>query len=398
MNVSKRVSLVPSSPIRKLVPLADAAKKLGKKVYHLNIGQPDILTPSVFFDAISQHREPVLKYTHSQGDPNLIRAIQQYFLQDGIHFDFEDIIVTTGGSEALIFALTTVADPYDEILIPEPFYANTGSFMNQTSIVPIPVPTKAETAFHLPTKDEFESKITPKTKAILLTNPNNPSGAVLTKQELDMVTALCIKHQLFLIVDEVYRKFAFDGNESISIGHIEEAKEVAIIIDSVSKRYSSCGARIGSVQSRNKLVMSSILKLAQARLSVSTVDQIGAAKLYEMGDAYIEDVRQEYLRRRDIIVKHLLQIPGVRYEIPEGSFYMILGLPVLDAEDFTKWLLTDFDLNNETVMLAPAKDFYRTPGAGLNQVRLAYMLNCNELEKAMEILKQGLQVYQSLKK
>lgn len=394
MNISKRAQNVPSSPIRKLVPFADQAKKKGIKVYHLNIGQPDIQTPPVFFDAIEKHRESVLKYTHSQGDPNLVKAIQQYFHQDGIHFDFEDIIVTTGGSEALTFALTAIADPYDEVLIPEPFYANTGSFMNQTSIIPIPVPTSPVDGFHLPCKAEFVKRITPKTKAIVLTNPNNPTGAVLRREELERVVDICIEHQLFLIVDEVYRKFAFDDLESISVGHIARANEHAIIIDSVSKRYSSCGARIGSVQSHNKQVMKAILKLAQARLSVSTVDQIGAAKLYELGDDYVRSVKDEYQRRRDIVVKYLHEIPNISFKIPEGAFYMTLSLPVEDAEEFTKWLLTDFSYQNETVMLAPAKDFYRTPGSGVDQVRLAYVLNCEELEKAMNILKEGLLAYQ----
>ena len=375
------------------MPFADQAKKQGIKVYHLNIGQPDIETPSIFFDTIEKHREKVLKYTHSQGDPTLVKAIQRYFNADGIPFEMEDIIVTTGGSEALIFALTAIADPEDEVLSPEPFYANTGSFMNQTSIHPVPVTTDALDGFHLPSKAAFEAKLTNKTRAVLLTNPNNPTGAVLSKAELEMVIDFCLEHQIYLIVDEVYRKFAFDHRESISVGHFDKAKEIAIIIDSVSKRYSSCGARIGSVQSRNKNLMKAIMKLAQARLSVSTIDQIGAAKLYELGDEYIQTVKDEYERRRDIVVKYLKMIPSISFKIPEGAFYMTLSLPVEDAEVFTKWLLTDFSYQGETVMLAPAKDFYRSPELGINQVRLAYVLNCEELEKAMDILKRGLETY-----
>ncbi len=392
MNLSKRILDLQESPIRKLMPLAIQAKRLGKTVYHLNIGQPDIQTPAVFFEAIANNQEKVLKYAHSAGEPELIKSIQAYFRKDGIDFDEDEIIITNGGSEALIFTAIALCDPGDEIIIPEPFYTNYNGFMRQTDVKVVPITTMAKNGFRLPSKSEIESLITPKTKAILFSNPGNPTGVVYSETEIKLLAEIALEHQLFVISDEVYRKIVFDGEESISIGSIKGIEDRAIIIESVSKRYSSCGARIGSVQSKNKTLMQQILKLAQSRLCVSTINQIGAAALYQLDDDYVESVRIEYETRRNVVMAGLKEM-GVASEVPKGAFYQIVKLPVKDAEKFVRWLLTDFDVDNETVMLAPAEDFYATKGYGKNEVRIAYVLEAKLLKRAMEILKLGLEKY-----
>ncbi len=393
MNFSKRILDLQESPIRKLMPLAIQAKLSGKTVYHLNIGQPDIPTPAVFFEAIASHQHKVLRYAPSAGEPELIKSIQAYFYKDGIYFDEDEIIVTNGGSEALIFTAIALCDPGDEIIIPEPFYTNYNGFMMQTDVKVVPITTRAKNGFHLPSKSEIESLITPRTKAILFSNPGNPTGVVYSKKELQMLAEIALGHQLFLISDEVYRKIVFDGEECVSIGSIKGIEDRAIIIESVSKRYSSCGARIGSVQSKNKALMSQILKLAQSRLCVSTINQIGATALYKLDDDYVETVRKEYEERRNVVLAGLANIPGVFCEVPKGAFYQIVTLPIKDAEHFISWMLTDFDVDNETVMLAPAEDFYATKALVKNEVRIAYVLEAKLLKRAMEILKLALEKY-----
>ncbi|MDD3123700.1 MAG: pyridoxal phosphate-dependent aminotransferase [Candidatus Izemoplasmatales bacterium] len=393
MNLSKRINEMQASPIRKLVPLAIEAKARGIKVYHLNIGQPDIKTPQVFFDAIKNHKDKVVGYALSPGDPNLIQAIRRFFERDGIHFDSDEIVITNGGSEAIMFAMQAICDPGDEVLIPEPFYTNYNSFLKETGVKIVPITTMATNGFHLPSSNEIESLITPKTKAILFSNPGNPTGTVLTWDELERLKEVALKYDLFLISDEVYRKLVFDHEITHSLGSLKGIDNNAIIIESVSKRYSTCGARIGSIQSKNKELMHQVVKLAQARLSVSTLDQIGATALYDLDDSYIDSIRMEYEKRRDIVISELSQIPNIKFETPKGAFYIIITLPVNDAENFVKWMLTDFELNKETVMLAPAEDFYANKNLGKRQVRIAYVLESTQLKKAMIVFKEGIQKY-----
>lgn len=398
MNLSKRVSAMQASPIRKLIPLAQQAKKRGIHVYHLNIGQPDIETPKVFFDAITHENIKILKYALSQGEPELIHSIQNYFMKDGIRFEDDEIIVTNGGSEALIFALTAICDVGDEILVPEPFYTNYNSFVQQTGVIARPITTSPSTGFHLPGYEEIVSRITPKTKLILFSNPGNPTGTVYTIEELEMLKRIALEKDLFLISDEVYRKLVFDGEVAPSLGIIQGIEDRAVIIESVSKRYSSCGARIGSVQSKNKELMKHILKLAQARLSVSTINQIGATQLYLLDDDNVAATRDEYQKRRDIVLSELRQIPGLQFETPKGAFYIIVTLPVQDAEEYVKWMLSEYNYKGETVMLAPAEDFYVNKVLGKSQVRIAYVLESVQLKKAMQIVKYSLIEYAKVTK
>jgi len=393
MKLSKRIVAMQASPVRKLVPYALRAKAAGKKVYHLNIGQPDIPTPPVFMDAIHDYDTTVIKYSYSQGEPLLIDAIRDYFARDDIHFDPEDILITNGGSEAVTFATIAICDPDDEILVPEPFYTNYNGFTGEVNAKIVPITTKAEDGFHLPSKAAIEALITPRTKAILFSNPGNPTGTILTTAEMEMVAAIAKEHDLFIISDEVYRGMAFDGLAAKSMASIHGIDDRLIVLESVSKRYSACGARIGAICSHNKQLTANILKLCQARLCVATLEQIGATALYQLPQSYIDDVRDEYQARRDIVYTALNNIDGVVVERPTGAFYMVVKLPVDDAEAFIIWMLEHFDDNGETIMLAPAEGFYATPGLGKDEARIAYVLNTTDMARAMEILKRGLIAY-----
>jgi len=395
MRLSKRIQGMQESPVRKLVPIATKVKKQGKKVLHLNIGQPDIKTPKVFMEAINNYDTSVIKYSFSQGEPVLINAIQQYFARDDIHFGEDEILITNGGSEALTFITIALCDPGDEILVPEPFYTNYNGFTSEVNVKIKPITTKAEDGFHLPSKEEIVKLITPKTKAILFSNPGNPTGAIMTQDELEMIAEIAMEHDIYVISDEVYRGFAFDGLEGISMGSIKQASDRVIIVESVSKRYSACGARIGSIASKNKPLIQNILKLCQARLCVATLEQIGAAALYDLPDAYTEEIKQEYQARRDIVYSTLQNIPGIVCEKPTGAFYVVVKLPVANAEEFVIWMLEEFELDGETIMLAPAEGFYATEGLGIDEVRIAYVLNTKDMERAMHILEKGLQKYNS---
>ncbi len=393
MKLSKRVLDMQESPVRKLVPIATRVKKQGKKVYHLNIGQPDIPTPKVFIEAINNYDTSVIKYSFSQGEPVLINAIRDYFERDNIHFDEDEILITNGGSEALTFTTISICDPGDEILVPEPFYTNYNGFTGGVNVSIKPITTKAEEGFHLPSKEEITKLITPKTKAILFSNPGNPTGTILTLKEMEMLADIALENDLYIISDEVYRGFAFDGLKGISMGSIKRVQDRTILIESVSKRYSACGARIGSIASKNKVLIKNILKLCQARLCVATLEQVGAAALYQLPDSYTDEIRKEYQARRDIVYKTLQEIPGVVCEKPTGAFYVVVQLPVDDAEEFVIWMLEEFELDGETIMLSPAEGFYATPGLGKNEVRIAYVLNTDTMAHAMNILKEGLKAY-----
>lgn len=393
LKFSERAEKMQASPIRKLAPLATAAKKKGKKVYHLNIGQPDIHTPELFFDAIRKFDQKVLSYSDSQGIPPTINSFREYYASWGINFEEKDIIVTNGGSEAIMFAIMAVADHGDEILIPEPFYTNYNGFSSVAGVKVVPFLTKAEEGFHLPSKDIIEKSITPKTRAILLSNPGNPTGVVYTKKELTTIGEIAKQYDLFIIADEVYREFVYDGLEYTSFMQIPEIEDRVIIIDSISKRYSACGARVGLVASKNNDLMALILKFCQSRLCVATLDQIGAAALINTPKEYFDEVLKEYQTRRDVVYNALKSIPGVVCKKPTGAFYVVVKLPVENAEDFVKFLLNDFDVDNETLMMAPAEGFYATPGLGRNEVRISYCLNTDDLKKAMNILDKGLQAY-----
>ncbi len=393
MNLSKRIMGMQESPIRKLVPFAENAKKQGKKVYHLNIGQPDIETPENFMEAVRKFDEKVLKYTFSQGIPELIDAISTYYKKYDMRFDKDEILITNGGSEALLFALIALCDDGDEIIVPEPFYTNYNGFSTAVGVNVVSITTHASKGFHLPSKEVIQKAITPRTKAILLSNPGNPTGVVYTKEEVKLIAEIAKESNLFIIADEVYREFVYDNLEYTSFGNISGIEDRVVIVDSVSKRFSACGARIGAVISKNKDLMKQILKLCQGRLCCPTLDQVGAVELYNVTDEYFNTVLQEYEKRRNIVHKALAAIPGVICEKPTGAFYVIVKLPVVDAEEFVIWLLNDFDLNGETVMLAPAEGFYGTPGLGKDEARIAYILNEDDLRKSMEILKVALEKY-----
>lgn len=397
MNLSKRIKSVPTSTIMELLTLSAKAKKSGKKVYHLNIGQPDIKTPKGFYKAIREFKGEILEYSLSEGLPELIESIKKYYEDYNIQFDNDEIIITNGGSEALLFTMLTICDDGDNILVPEPFYSNYYNFSKSVGVNINPITTLAENGFHLPNKEEIVSKIDNKTKAILFSNPGNPTGVVYTKEEINMLADIAIEHNLWIIADEVYREFIYEG-EYTSLGNIEKVKDRVIIVDSVSKRYSACGARIGCVASKSKDYIKAILKLCQARLSVPTLEQLGAIELYNTDNSYLKDVNEEYRKRRDVLYDELIKVPGVICEKPTGAFYIVAKLPVENADDFTKWLLSDFDVDGETVMPCPAEGFYMTPGLGVDEIRLAYVLNSNDLSKAARLLKEGLETYLKLNK
>ncbi|WP_046758805.1 pyridoxal phosphate-dependent aminotransferase [Kordia jejudonensis] len=392
-TISNKGIAMPQSPIRKLVPYAEKAYKQGKTVFHLNIGQPDIKTPQVALDAVKVHSLDVLAYTKSDGSEEYRTKIANYYSQHNIHVTASDIIVTTGGSEALGFAFGSTMDSDDEVIIPEPFYANYNGFSTAAGVKVVPVISKIEDNFALPPIEEFEKLITPKTKAILICNPGNPTGYLYTKEEIQKLAKIVKKHDLFLIADEVYREFAYDGMVHYSIMQEPDMEAHAIMIDSVSKRYSMCGARIGCIVSKNKEVMATAMKFAQARLSPPTFAQIASEAALETPQSYFDDVIVDYVSRRNTLISSLKQIEGVRVANPKGAFYCIAELPVADAEDFAKWLLESFEYEGNTVMVAPAAGFYSTPNTGLNQIRIAYVLNEESLVKAVEILEKGLKTY-----
>ncbi len=393
MKFSKRITEMQASPIRKLVPYANEAKAKGKKVYHLNIGQPDIETPAGFFDAVRDFKEDVLAYSTSAGSNEMLDAIRKYYEGYGIDYERQHIIVTNGGSEALMFAMIAVCDPGDEILVPEPFYTNYNGFGQAVNVTLKPITTRAENGFHLPPEEEIEKTITPATRAILMSNPGNPTGVVYTDAEIAMLAKLAKKHELFIIADEVYREFVYDGLKYTSFGTLKEIEDRVILVDSVSKRFSACGARIGCIVSKNGELMAQVMKLAQGRLCVPTLEQVGAAELYKTPMSYLKEVNEEYTRRRNILYKALKEMPGVVCEEPKGAFYVVVKLPVDNAEKFVIWMLRDFDVDGETVMMAPAEGFYATPGLGRDEVRLAYVLKEKDLARAMDILKAGLEAY-----
>ena len=398
MKFSKRLNSMQESPIRKLAPFAIAAKAEGVEVYHLNIGQPDITTPVGFFEAIKNFDQKVLEYSGSQGMPQLIEAIIKYYAKYNMQFAPKDILITNGGSEALLFTFMAVCDPGDNILAPEPFYTNYNGFAQSLNIEVKSVTTYAEKGFHLPPKEEILAKIDSKTSAIVLGHPGNPTGCVYTKEEVQMIADIAKEKNLWIIADEVYREFVYEGLEYVSFGNIKEVEDRVVIIDSVSKRYSACGARIGSIACKNNKLMAEILKVCQGRLCVATLEQIGAAALYDTPMNYFKEVNDEYRKRRDALYEELMKIKGVVCEKPMGAFYIVVKLPVENAEDFVVWTLKKFRRNNETVMCAPAEGFYSTPGLGKNEVRLAYVLKEERLRRAGQLIREALEEYTKLEK
>ncbi|NOZ34595.1 MAG: pyridoxal phosphate-dependent aminotransferase [Chlorobi bacterium] len=392
-QLSERGNIMPASPIRKLVPYAEEAKKRGIKVYHLNIGQPDIKTPEVAFEALKNFDKKTAEYSHSAGNESYRKGLAGYYKKVGINLSYEDILITTGGSEAIIFAFMATMNPGDEVIIPEPFYTNYNGFAVEAGVKIVPVTSYIEDSFALPPISEFEKLITPRTKAVLICNPNNPTGYLYSKEELLQLRDLVLKHDLYLFADEVYREFCYDGETHFSVMEMEGLEKNAVLFDSVSKRYSECGVRIGALISRNKDLTASALKYGQARLSPPLFGQIAAEASLTVGDEYFTEVYNEYIERRNYVINALNKIDGVVAPMPKGSFYAVISLPVEDAEDFCIWLLQDFNYNGETVMLAPAQGFYSTPGAGKNQVRLAYVLKVEDLKHSVKILEEALKVY-----
>ena len=395
-KISNKGKLMPESPIRKLVPYSEIAKKKGHKVYHLNIGQPDVKTPEVAMNAVKNIDLTILEYSHSAGNESYRKKLSAYYTNQGIPVNIEDIIITTGGSEALMFAMGSTMDQGDEIIIPEPFYANYNGFSTASGVTVVPVISTIETSFALPAVADFEKLITPKTKAILICNPGNPTGYLYSKEEIMQLAALVKKHDLFLISDEVYREFTYDGDIHYSVMNVPGLEEHAIMIDSVSKRYSMCGARIGCIVSKNKEVMTTAMKFAQARLSPPTIEQIASEAALDTPQSYFDEVISEYRERRDTLIEELNKIEGVLVSKPKGAFYCIAQLPIDNADAFAQWLLESYDLNGETVMVAPAAGFYSTPGMGLSEVRIAYVLKKEDLVSAVRILKAAIPVYNAL--
>ena len=384
---------MPESPIRKLVPYAEDAKKRGTKVFHLNIGQPDIKTPQIALDAVKNNDIKTLAYGRTEGSETYRNKLVNYYKKHQINLSPNNIVTTTGGSEALFFAIGSITDPGDEIIIPEPFYANYNGFTTASGATVVPVISKIEDNFSLPKIEDFEQLITKKTKAILICNPGNPTGYLYSKEELQKLKTLVLKYDLFLIADEVYREFTYDGLQHTSIMAIDGLEQNAILIDSVSKRYSMCGARIGCVASKNSEFIKTVLKFAQARLSPPTYALIASEAALDTPQKYFDDVKKEYIERRNTLVTALKNIEGVKVANPKGAFYCVAELPVKDTDHFAKWLLEEFNYNNETVMVAPASGFYSTQGEGKNQVRIAYVLNKKELIKSVEILAAALKQY-----
>ena len=394
-KISQKGLKMPQSPIRKLVPFAEDAKKRGIKIYQLNIGQPDIKTPQVALDAVKNNDIEVLAYARSEGSETYREKLADYYKKNNINVGANDIIVTTGGSEALSFTMGSITDAGDEIIIPEPFYANYNGFSTANNTKVVPIVSSIDDGFALPAIEEFEKLITSKTKAILICNPGNPTGYLYSKEEIEKLKTLVLKHDLFLIADEVYREFVYDGNTHNSVMSLDGLDQHAIMIDSVSKRYSMCGARIGCVVSKNKAFIQTILKFAQARLSSPTYALMASEAALDTPQSYFDKVIVEYVARRDILISELNKIPNVKVSTPKGAFYCIAELPVADADYFAQWMLEKFENNKETIMVAPASGFYSTPGSGKNQIRIAYVLNKESLIRSVELLKLALEQYNS---
>jgi aspartate aminotransferase len=392
LNVSKRGLAMPASPIRKLVPFAEAAKKRGTRVYHLNIGQPDIETPPTIIAAIQQADIKVIEYSHSAGNESYRRKLVSYYQSVGVAVTHEQIIVTTGGSEAILFGFMACLDEGDEVIVPEPFYANYNGFAVAAGVKVVPVTSYIENGYALPPIADLEKMITPRTKAIVICNPNNPTGYLYSREELESLKSIVIKHNLYLFSDEAYREFSYTG-ELLSVLQMEGADENLIIMDTISKRYSACGARLGALVTRNQAVLDAVMKFAQARLSPPTFAQIAGEAAVDLPADYFTDTKAEYLRRRDLVVNRLNAMEGVFCPNPGGAFYAMAKLPIDDSDRFCQWLLESFSYENQTIMLAPATGFYGTPGLGMQEVRLAYVLNVQSLDKAMDCLEAALKVY-----
>lgn len=393
MKYSSKVQRCFQSPMRKFHPYAVAAAAAGKTIYHLNIGQPDIETPPAFFEAIRKFHQPVLAYAPSPGLPELIDAIVCYYKKIGVSITAGDVLITTGGSEALQFVCNCILDDGDEIILPEPFYSNYNTFISSTGATICPLHTSPADGYFYADRAKIEAAINPRTRAILVSNPGNPTGTVLTRDEMQMILEICVQHDIFLIADEVYREFIYSGEPLASFAQLPGGEEHVVLVDSVSKRFSACGARVGCIISRNRELMAQALKYCQARLSVATLDQIAAAALYSVGPEYFEAVRAEYKRRRDTVVRKLAGIPGVVYQCPKGAFYLMAALPIDDAEEFQRWLLEEFDDNGDTVMFAAGGGFYQSRERGRNEIRIAYVKEQHALERAMDLLALGIKQY-----
>jgi aspartate aminotransferase len=396
MHVSKRGHDIQASPIRKLKPYADAAKAKGIKVFHLNIGDPDIPTPRPVIDAFHKYNDPVLGYGPAQGFFELRQAVARYFANYRIPLEPDNVLITNGGSEAIHFSFSVVGDVGDEIVIPEPYYTNYNGYASFAGLKIVPLPLRVEDGFRLPPLETIESRITPRTRAILVCSPNNPTGTVYTPEELERVIAVAKKHDLFLIGDEVYKEFIYDGLKHKSLLEYEDIKDRVVVVDSISKRYSCCGARIGMIITRNAEVYQAALKFAQARLCPPSVEQMAALAAYNMPMGYFQPVRAEWQKRRDVLYEGIKDIPGLVIRKPQGAFYVIVRLPLKDAEHFTVWMLSEFSLDGQTVMLAPGPGFYGTPGLGADEVRIAYVINETELREAIRVFKSGLAKYRTL--
>ena len=395
MQISINANRCEPSPMRKFHPLAVAAKKKGKKIYHLNIGQPDLPTPEAYYEAIHRFADRTLEYEASPGRPELIQAVKNYYAELNVPLEDNDILVTTGGSEALLFTCLSILDPYTEVIIPEPYYPNYTTFVHAAGGVIRALPTNPWEGYRYAKRERIESLITPNTRAIMITNPGNPTGVVLNQQEMRMIADIAKEHNLFLICDEVYREFCYDDKFGVpTMAHFRDIDENLVIIDSVSKRFSACGARVGCVVTRNKQLQAALLKFCQSRLAVATVDQVGAAALYSVDHEFFRVCKEEYRKRRDTVIRKLRQIPGVVVEEPMGAFYVMASLPVDNSDKFQRWLLEEFDDHGDTVMFAPGAPFYETPGKGINEVRIAYVLKQENLERAMDILAKGIALYQ----
>ena len=395
MKISINANRCEASPMRMFHPLAVAAKEAGKKIYHLNIGQPDLKTPPQFYDAIQNFRQEVLAYTASPGMPLLIDAIRGYYKNNlGVELDPSDVLITTGGSEALLLVCLSILDPYTEIIVPEPYYPNYATFVHAAGGIIRALPTCPEEGYRYAIRERIEALITPNTRAIMITNPGNPTGVTLTQEEMRMIADVAKKHDLFLISDEVYREFCYGENAGVpTMGRFTDIADNLIITDSVSKQFSTCGARVGCVVTKNKDLQQALLKFCQSRLAVATMDQVGAAALYSVGKEYYDANRAEYIRRRDLVYDRLKAIDGVLVQKPEGAFYIMAALPVDDTHKFQNWLLTSFEDNGDTVMFAPGGPFYETPGKGVNEVRIAYVLCLEDLTRAMDLLEKGVAQY-----
>lgn len=392
-TISQKGGKMPASPIRKLVPFAEEAKKRGVKVYHLNIGQPDIETPEVALNAVRNFDQKVVEYSHSAGILSYRQKLVEYYKKYNIHIEADDIIIGAGASEAILFAMNSCMDPGDEIIIPEPFYANYNGFAVNAGVNVVPIPSSIETGFALPPIAEFEKAITSKTKAIIICNPNNPTGYLYSEEELKILREIVLKYDLFLFSDEVYREFCYDGKKHFSVMHLEGLDNNVILIDSVSKRYSACGVRIGAMISKNKELMDTAIKFAQARLSPPTFGQVAAEAAIDTPDEYFDRVMGEYIARRNVVVEKINKIEGAYCPNPSGAFYVVAQLPIDDSDKFCQWLLEDFNYKNQTVMFAPATGFYATKGKGMNEVRISYVLNVEDLNNSMICLEEALKVY-----